>query len=193
VLIVDDDAELRALVSRLLTPLGYQIQTAASADEALETARRTPPTLALLDIHLPDVSGYEICRQLRDEFGDAIAIIFVSGKRTEEYDRAAGFLLGADDYMIKPFGAGELIARVRGVLVRRAARPKGAVSGLTPRELEVLELLSRGLRQDAIASRLFITSKTVATHIQNILEKLDVHSRAEAVAYAHRHRIFGQG
>jgi DNA-binding response OmpR family regulator len=65
-------------------------------------------------------TGYEVCQQLSDEFGDALAIIFVSGRRTESFDRVAGLLVEADDYLVKPFTPGELLARVR-VLVRRAA------------------------------------------------------------------------
>ncbi len=134
------------------------------------------------------MSGYEVCRQLRDDFGDEIAIVFISGERTEEYDRAGGLLLGADDYIVKPFAAGELLARARR-FIDRAARRQNGESPLTARESEVLKLLAEGLRQEAIAERLFITPKTVATHIQNILEKLQLHSRAEAVAYAHQHGL----
>jgi DNA-binding NarL/FixJ family response regulator len=188
VLVVDDDAELCGLVERLLSPLASTVHAAHTASAAIAAARDERPTLVLLDVHLPDMSGYEVCRQLRDDFGDEMAIIFISGARTEEYDRAGGLLLGADDYIVKPFAAGELIARVRRFL-DRSARRQTAQTPLTPRELEVLRLLAQGLRQDAIADRLFITSKTVATHIQNILEKLNVHSRAEAVAYAHRHGL----
>jgi DNA-binding NarL/FixJ family response regulator len=153
-------------------------------------AARERPAIVLLEVHLPDISGYEVCRRLRDEFGNDIAIVFLSGKRREEFDRTAGMLLGADDYIVKPFAGGEFIARVRRA-IDRSSLPQGTNrSNLTPRELEVLKLLAEGLGQKKIAQALFITPKTVATHIQRILTKLDVHSRAEAVAYAHRNRIF---
>jgi DNA-binding NarL/FixJ family response regulator len=92
---------------------------------------------------------------------------------------------------VKPFVAGEFIARIRRMADRAAPPPQVNGSTLTPRELEVLKLLANGLGQKKIAQALFITPKTVATHIQRILTKLDVHSRAEAVAYAHRNHLFG--
>jgi DNA-binding NarL/FixJ family response regulator len=173
VLVVDDDRDLRRLVKRLLEPLGYVVHEASTAGAALATAARERPAVVLLDVHLPDIPGYEVLRRLRDEFGDGLAIVFVSGKRTEEFDRTAGMLLGADDS-----------------IDRSSAARAPETSNLTPRELEVLKLLADGLGQKKIAQSLFITQKTVATHIQRILTKLDVHSRAEAVAYAHRNQLF---
>jgi DNA-binding NarL/FixJ family response regulator len=124
------------------------------------------------------------------EFGDGIAIVFLSGDRTADYDRTAGLLLGADDYVVKPFAGGELIARVRRAIDRAPAAAAAAAYRLTKRELEVLRLLSDGLGEKKIAEALVITRKTVATHLQRVLLKLDVHSRAEAVAFAHRNRLF---
>jgi DNA-binding NarL/FixJ family response regulator len=181
-------------MKKLLEPLGYVIHEASTAEEALSIASAERPDLVLLDIQLPDFSGYELCRRLREEFGDEMGIIFVSGERTEELDRTAGLLLGADDYIVKPFAGGEFIARVRRTTDRAVPASAGANgSSLTPREVEVLRLLAEGLGQKKIAQALFITPKTVATHIQRILIKLGVHSRAEAVAYAHRNRLFRSG
>jgi DNA-binding NarL/FixJ family response regulator len=189
--VVDDDPNLRTLVKSLLEPLGYVVSEASTAAETFSIASDERPALVLLDVHLPDVSGYEVCRRLRDEFGDDIAIVFVSGERTDELDRTAGMLLGADDYIVKPFDLGEFIARVRRTADRTAPARNANGSTLTPRELEVLMLLANGDGQKKIAQALFITPKTVATHIQRILTKLDVHSRAEAVAYAHRNHLLG--
>jgi DNA-binding NarL/FixJ family response regulator len=167
---------------RLLELLGYVVREASR----VATRSRSRPASALLDVHLPDISGYEVCRRLRDDFGNDVAIAFLSGERTEEFDRTAGLLLGADDYIVKPFARGEFIARVRRA-VDRASSPRAPVSTrLTPRELEVLKQLADGLGETKIAEALFITPKTVATHIQRIFTTLGVHSRAEAVAYAHR-------
>jgi DNA-binding NarL/FixJ family response regulator len=188
VLVVDDDRAARRLVKRLLEPLGYVVHEAPTAGSALSLTARERPELVLLDVHLPDISGYEVLRRLRDDFGNDIAIVFLSGDRTEEFDRVAGMLLGADDYIVKPFLRGEFIARVRRAIDRLPT--SHLFPTLTARELEVLRLLADGLGQKKIAQALFITPKTVATHIQRILTKLDVHSRAEAVAYAHRHRLF---
>jgi DNA-binding NarL/FixJ family response regulator len=145
----------------------------------------------LLDVVLPRLSGYEVCRRLREEFGESLPIIFMSGERTQEYDRAAGMLLGADDYLVKPFDPGEFLARIR----RHAARAPAPVSAervhLTAREQEVLTLLASGLDQKQIAAELVISEKTVATHIQRLLAKLGAHSRAQAVATAHRQGLVG--
>jgi len=189
ILVVDDDDDVRNALESALQPLGYPIRAVATAGDALAAARELRPVLALLDVHLPDLSGYEVCRELRDTYGEELPIVFISGRRTEDYDRAAGLMLGADDYIIKPFDVGELIARVRRAIDRSSTRAEDVQSTLTRRELEVLAMLASGARQDLIAQRLVIAPKTVATHIQHILSKLDVHSRAEAVAFAHRHRL----
>ena len=113
-------------------------------------------------------------------------IVFVSGARTESYDRVAGLLLGADDYIVKPYAPDELLARVRH-LVRRSQSVASPVTGsLTKREREVLRLLADGLRQDEIAEQLFISRKTVSTHVSNILRKLGVRTQTQAVALAFR-------
>jgi DNA-binding NarL/FixJ family response regulator len=175
--------------------MGYETRQAQSGREALEAARQVQPALVLLEVNLAEVSGYEVCRELRDRFGDAVAIIFLTGDRTEPYDRVAGLLLGADDYIVKPFDEGELLARVRSALRHSPAPPSNGsqsdpVAGtLTSREQEVLKLLARGQTQVQIAEELFISPKTVGGHIQRVLEKLGVHSRAQAVALAHEHRL----
>jgi DNA-binding NarL/FixJ family response regulator len=191
ILVVDRNTGTRSQVARLLARMGYETQQAQNGREALETAKQLQPALVLLEVNLTEVSGYEVCRELRDRFGDDIAIIFLSGDRTEPYDRVAGLLLGADDYIVKPFDEGELLARVRSALRHSAVPPNNGSQGnpaaetLTSREREVLRLLARGLTQAEIAGKLFISPKTVGGHIQRVLTKLGVHSRAQAVAFAH--------
>lgn len=186
VLIVDPDRDFCSRLDRLLDGEGCQVSSVCDGQEALPEARRQRPQLAVVEVVLPGLSGYEVCRELRDEFGSGLPIILVSEARTEPYDRVAGLLIGADDYVVKPLALDELLTRIRALL--RRARVSGR-AGLTPRELEVLELLAEGLDQAEIASRLFISPKTVATHIDHILAKLGVHSRAEAVARAYRERL----
>jgi two-component system, OmpR family, response regulator len=196
VLVVDNDPLFRAFVRDLLERAGFDVVEAADGEAALSVAALQRPELVLLDVCLPRASGYEVCRELRDRFGDSLGIIFVSGERIESIDRVSGLLLGADDYLAKPFDPDELLARVRTVLRRVAGHAENgngkalgnavADAELTPRELEVLQLLAEGMTQPQIARRLVISPRTVGTHIQNLLGKLDVHSRAQAVALAHR-------
>jgi DNA-binding response OmpR family regulator len=187
ILVVDDDRNLRQLVRELLEQRGYRVLEAENGREGLELAERERPELVILDVALPSLSGYEVCRALRERFNGDVPVVFLSGERSEPHDRVAGLLLGADDYMTKPFAADELLARVRAVL--RRSRPTRANAGLTPREHEVLQLLAEGLEQLQIAERLVISPKTVGTHIERILSKLGVRSRAQAVAVAYRDRL----
>jgi two-component system, NarL family, nitrate/nitrite response regulator NarL len=194
ILVVDDDKGFRSLMSTLLEGAGYATVEAAGGEEALEAAYRQRPSLVLLDVKLPGVAGYEVCRRLKEDLGPDLPVFFVSGVRTEPFDRAAGLLIGADDCLTKPVDPDELLARVR-----RSAVPNGevadptvaAISELTNRERDVLRLLAQGLSQADIAQSLVISEKTVATHIQHVLEKLGVHSRAQAVALAHNSGLLG--
>ena len=193
IIIADGDGRVRSLVSALFQRNGYRVTEARSGHEVLAAVRRKRPALVLLEVQLPGVSGYEVCHELRDKYGDDFPIVFLSGTRTESSDRVAGLLLGADDYIVKPFDHDELLVRVRRLISRgngtpavSKAEPTSPDLSLTRREQEVLELLSAGLQQREIAKLLFISPKTVATHIQRILSKLGVHSRAEAVSRAHR-------
>jgi DNA-binding NarL/FixJ family response regulator len=193
VLIVDDDDAYRAFVTELLRRAGFTTCEAATGKEALAATARERPSCVLLDVLLPGVSGYEICHELRDKYGEGLPIIFVTGERIEAADRVAGLLVGADDYIVKPFDPDELIARTRRFVARSIARSssvyRSGTFDLTSREQEVLRLLAEGLDQKVIAGQLFITTKTVSTHIQRILSKLGVHSRTEAVSLAYRERL----
>jgi DNA-binding NarL/FixJ family response regulator len=185
ILLAEDDKPFAELVRSVLLAGGYDVVVMHDGLEALQAAE---PVAAILDINLPGVSGYQVCDTLRRTYGPALPILFISGDRTESFDRVAGLLVGADDYLVKPFEPGELLARITALVERRAvpAEPK---RGLTDREHEVLGLLAEGLRQEEIAERLVISKKTVGTHIEHILGKLGVRSRAEAVAAAYRYSL----
>jgi DNA-binding NarL/FixJ family response regulator len=192
-LIVDPDEQARTQLLEVFGRAGFQAMAAESGLEAIEAARREPPSIAILEIPLGELSGYEVCRALRAELGPDFPIVFLSGTRTEPFDRVAGLLLGADDYVVKPYATDELLTRVRRLVERSRPIALGVAERLTARELEVLKLLADGLDQDQIASRLFISPKTVGTHIEHILAKLGVRSRAQAVAIAYREDLVESG
>ena len=166
ILVVDDDDDLRRLLDRELQAAGYRVTQSASGAEALERARRHQPTLVLLDLNLPDVDGIEVLRQLKATPQTARAGVLLLSGRAAERDRIAGFELGADDYVSKPFSLRELLLRVQAVYrrlggvdgdggdgVRRAGRIEidpgafvvrvdGAAVGLTITEFRLLQALS---------------------------------------------------
>lgn len=161
ILIVEDDGDIRAMLARGLEAEGFSVGVAGRVDDALAAARDEAPEAVVLDITLPDGSGHDVCRSLR-EGGYPGPILFLSA-RDEVRDRAEGLALGADDYIVKPFVFDELLARLQTHLLRRKAseQPRTIVTAgrlmldlnirqvgfadatarLTPREAEVLALL----------------------------------------------------
>ena len=189
ILIADNDAACRALAVGVLQKAGYRVIESDNGDDAIDAARRERPCLVILEVNLPGLSGYEVCHRLKDGDGHGLPIVLVSGDRTEPFDRVAGMLIGADDYVVKPFAPGELLVRVRRLVESSAPLASMVASKLTPRETEVLRNLAQGLDPTEIAARLFISRRTVGTHLENIMRKLGVRSRAQAVALAYRDEL----
>ena len=133
VLVVDDERHIVQLVKLYLTNEGYQVEVAHDGQEALDKVRLVRPDLIVLDLMLPNVSGLEICRQLRQE--SDVPIIMLTA-RDEPEDRVAGLELGADDYVTKPFNPRELAARVKAVL----RRTRGMGAGQRPLEVGDLRI-----------------------------------------------------
>ncbi len=144
ILLVDDDPRLRALVRLALERAGFAVVTAGDGQSALIHAAREAPDLVVLDIGLPELDGFEVCRRIRAR--SAVPILFLTA-RDDEIDRVLGFEMGGDDYVTKPFSPRELVARVRAIL-RRA----GGLSGA-----EVLRHGPLALDQDARSCRLGTT------------------------------------
>jgi len=163
ILLVDDEVPIQRAVAPLLRSRGYDVDVAATGDDALKSVRTHPPDLIVLDLGLPDIEGTEVCRRIRAE--SAIPIVVLSA-RGAEADKVTALDLGADDYVTKPFGPEELLARIR-VALRRVFSTDEAPSGrlergdliidydrhrvvrgdeeirLTPKEFDLLELLAR--------------------------------------------------
>ena len=161
VLIVDDEATVREVVGRYLQRDGFCVQEASDGEAALRQLRESPPSLIVLDLMLPKLSGEEICRRVRAESNVPIIMLTARGR---EPDRLLGLELGADDYVVKPFSPRELVARVRAVLRRsggdtedgplrvgnleidpapRLVRRNGEPVSLTATEFDLLLLLAR--------------------------------------------------
>lgn len=125
ILVVDDEQVLVETMAYNLEQAGYLVTTAADGSTALEAARRETPDLIILDIMLPEMDGLEVCRQLRRESSTAMTPIMMLTAKGDEIDKVVGLEVGADDYVTKPFGRRELLARVR-ALLRRADYPSAS-------------------------------------------------------------------
>jgi DNA-binding NarL/FixJ family response regulator len=195
ILVVDHDGAARSAEVAIACRLAREVLDAESPEAARAALQGGHPALAIVEVELPGpTNGLEFLLELHDAHGRNLPVILVSAERTAPIDHVAGLLLGADDYVAKPFDAGELLARVRRSLSRSQGTATegnertddGGATALSRRETEILTLLSEGLGQAEIARRLVVSPKTVGTHIQHILSKLGVHSRAQAVAEAYR-------
>jgi len=136
ILLVDDEPDLLELVRVNLHQEGYEVETAEGGREALAMLRRSPPDLVILDLMLPDISGTEICRQVRQDAQLASLPIIMLTAKADELDRVVGLELGADDYVTKPFSPRELALRVRAVL-RRNTPTHATVRAISHGRLEI--------------------------------------------------------
>jgi two-component system OmpR family response regulator len=215
ILIVDDDPRLRDLVRIALERAGFATLTAAEGASALTHARREAPDLIVLDIGLPELDGFEVCRRLRAT--SDVPILFLTA-RDDEIDRIVGLELGADDYVTKPFSPRELVARVRAILKRagRASSPKalahgkialdlrarvcrvaGADLALTATEFDILARLlaepDRLVPRPALIKALWgaqsaVSDRTFDSHLRNLRRKL-----SEAGCEGSIETVHGQG
>lgn len=115
ILIIDDEADMRHLAEMYLANSGFRCQMASSGREGYEIMKETPIDLIILDIMMPEEDGFQVCAKLRKKYD--IPIIFLSAKG-EEWDKVKGLQLGGDDYIVKPFSPGELMARIHAILRR---------------------------------------------------------------------------
>lgn len=194
ILIVEDNADLASGLKRNLEHEGHRAVLANTALSALEAAARDVPDLVVLDLGLPDKDGYHVLEQLRGRGVDAPVLILSA--RGLESDKVKGFRLGADDYVTKPFGVVELMARINAHLRRAGGEePNGNGSrgvlrdeelqsryGLTDRQVEVARLLARGMSNAEIAEALGLSTYTARNHTEQVLLKLGASTRARVGA-----------
>lgn len=133
VLVIDDERQIRRALQLALSGSGYAVQTAATGAEGLDVLNSNPPDIVLLDLGLPDIDGLEMCRRIRVQ---SVVPIIVLSVRGEEQTKVAAFDLGADDYLTKPFGMDELLARIR-VALRHATGASGTGAVLTFGDLSI--------------------------------------------------------
>jgi two-component system response regulator RegX3 len=202
ILLVEDESSITEPLAEALGREGFDAQVAGTVAEALEQAEQLDPDLVLLDVMLPDGSGFDVCRALRRT--SQVPIIMLTA-RGEEADRVVGLELGADDYVVKPFSAREVVARIRAVLrrtatpeqpggdqpieigdvrldpARRQVRVGGDAVELSRKEFDVLELLMRNagtvVRREQLLTEVWETNwfgstKTLDVHVSGLRRKL---------------------
>lgn len=212
VLIVDDDPRLRDMVSIALTRAGHDTLTASDGQQALTHAARERPDLIVLDVGLPELDGFEVCRRLRAR-GDEVPVLFLTA-RDDEIDRVVGLEIGGDDYVTKPFSPRELTARVAAILKRtHVSGPRPARFGrlvvdrarhvclvddapvaLTATEMAILGQLAdhpdRVQARPAIVDAVFgmgspVSDRTLDSHVRNLRAKLAEAGCADAIQTVH--------
>lgn len=187
VLIVDDHPLVREGTRAALERSGHVevIDTAADGGEALRIIAQRRPDVLLLDLHLPDISGLEVARQVRAEAPD-VAVVIITGYEDTSYMRAL-LQIGVRGYLRKTMSGTEIVHALQDAVAGRAVidRPdNSAHEPLTTREEEVLVFMAAGGRNGEIAQQLGVSVKTVEFHIGHVLEKLGARSRTEAVVRA---------
>ena len=214
ILIIEDDEAILRFLRRGLAYEGYQVDSAIDGHSGLTLARDNPPDLVVLDLMLPGIDGFEVCRRLRT--GGPVPILILTAKDTVT-DRIQGLDMGADDYMVKPFNMDELLARIRALLrraqpsrpqvmrfadltldtgTRQASRGDRTIP-LTAKEYELLELFMRHPRQvltrDMIFDRVWGydfggESNIIEVYIRYLRQKLEVNAEARLL-----HTVRGMG
>ena len=216
VVIADDQALVRAGFRMILEsqPDIHVVAEAADGEEAVAACAKHHPTVALLDIRMPALDGIEATRQIAASGESAPKILILTTFDLDQYVYEA-LRAGASGFLLKDCGPENLITAVRQIvhgdallapsitrrLIEEFARPRPpvsegntkAIASLTPRELEVLKLMARGLNNAEIAKALFLSESTIKTHVTRLLSKLNLRDRTQAVVLAYEARIVETG
>ncbi len=180
VLVVDDEPELVKLLDYNLTRAGYLVLTARDGEKGLAAARQHHPDLIILDVMMPGLDGWEVCKKLRQEPATAGVPLLMLTAKVAESDRVLGLELGADDYVTKPFGVSELLARVK-ALLRRAQGPDDSAEVVKAGEL----VLDGGRRSATVGGKALSLTATEFNLLQALARRPGrVMSREELISQA---------
>lgn len=200
VLVVDDEETILETVENKLRKEGYSVFTAGNAEEGMRLFKLVKPDIAVLDVMLPQRSGFDMCRAIRKDSN--VPVIFVTARSSEE-DRVSGLELGADDYLVKPFSLAELAARIKSVMRRSSGETpheiieadrlridprthevwiNGEPASLSPKEFSLLYFLARNKGQvfsrEVLLDRVwgqdaYVSSRTVDVHVRWLRERIE--------------------
>lgn len=197
-LLIDDDPNLILLVKDYLEFRGYQVLTAENGREALDILQDSLPDMIICDVMMPEMDGHTLVQQIRkNSRTNWIPVLFLSAKGQSQ-DRVKGLNMGADVYMVKPFEPEELVAQVESSLkqANRLIKQNSKVAPaktkikvpqnveLTPTELKVVQLVSRGMANRQIAEKLNVSQRTIESHVSNMLNKTSLNNRTELARWA---------
>ncbi|MBK8987997.1 MAG: response regulator transcription factor [Chloroflexi bacterium] len=172
ILVVDDEANIRDLARLYLQKDGYRVDTVNNGRDALAYIKQTPPSLVVLDLMLPEVDGWEVCRRVRAE--STLPILMLTA-RDDDIDKIVGLEMGADDYLTKPFNPRELVARVRAIL-RRTTSATDPTAGKTRQAGNVIvdpssHLVTVGGRRIDLRTKEFDLLVTLMDHLNMVLSR----------------------
>jgi DNA-binding NarL/FixJ family response regulator len=209
ILVADDEPGIRLSVSDYLQLAGYSVLTAETGKDALTMINAHQPHLLVTDITMPEMDGYDLVRQVRQQPAFRLLPVVFLTARTQTQERIRGYQAGCDVYLPKPFELDELAAVIRNLLDRvqilqteqfrnqlQPAEQRGQQAaiiaqqlGLTAREQSVLALLLDGLSNAQIGDRLHLSARTIEKYVSSLLQKTAVHNRAELVRFAIEHHL----
>ncbi|HLH72792.1 MAG TPA: response regulator transcription factor [Chloroflexota bacterium] len=169
ILVIDDDLSITTALRRALSFEGYTVDVALDGEEGLRKARDVAPDLVILDVLMPGIDGFEVCRRLRA--GDDTPILMLTA-RDEVADRVRGLDAGADDYLVKPFAPDELLARVRALLRRRESRPSATTFRFADLVVDIQShQVFRGEREIHLSAKEFDLLAYLARHPRQVLTR----------------------
>lgn len=188
ILIAEDEKKIRSLLRLYLEQNEYTVITAKNGRVALERMKENTVDLIVLDILMPELSGLDVCKELRKNYKyKDVPVIYLSSLN-EKQSIISGLEIGGDDYMTKPFDPNELVARINAIL-RRTKNNQGEKTDiyyedLTFQETQIVELMERGFTNKEIALKLSLTEGTVKVYNHTIYQKLQVRNRTQAIVRA---------